>query len=94
MDVHLNQESVPMQTIQMSFIHDGTHWIARDTSLEVAGKSLSELDSKLRQEIQKIYTPGRGTSIAVNLDFDYSTIPYWMTQYHPYYIHRRLEFEY
>lgn len=83
-----------MQTLHMSFIHDGTNWIARDTSLEVAGKSLSELDQKLRQAIEKTYTPLQGSQVAVNLDFDYSTIPYWMTQYHPYYIHRRLEFEY
>jgi len=83
-----------MQTLHMTFIHDGTHWIARDACLEVAGQSLSELDERLRLAIYRTYAPKHGSQVAVNLDFDYSTIPYWMTQYHPYYIHRRLEFEY
>jgi len=81
-----------MQTLNMTFIHDGTHWIARDALLEVASKSLSELDQRLRQAIEKAYSPQQGSRLAVNLEFDYSTIPRWMIQYHPYYIHRRLEF--
>ncbi|MCF8107298.1 MAG: DUF5395 domain-containing protein [Desulfohalobiaceae bacterium] len=83
-----------MQTINMSFIHDGTNWIARGKSLEVSGRSLGELDQKLHQAIQKTYRPEQGTLMTINMDFDYSTIPFWMIQYHPYYIHRRLEFEY
>ncbi|MCF8106279.1 MAG: DUF5395 domain-containing protein [Desulfohalobiaceae bacterium] len=83
-----------MQTLNMSFIHDGTNWIARDTGLEVSGRSLGELDEKLRLAIEKAYSPPQGSRLAVNMDFDYSTIPYWMIQYHPYYIHRRLEFDY
>jgi hypothetical protein len=83
-----------MQTLHMTFIHNGRQWVAKNSSLQAQGTSLSELDSNLRQAIQNVYTPMQGTQITVNLDFDYSTIPHWMTQYHPYYIHRRLEFEY
>ena len=83
-----------MEIMNMSFVHDGSHWIARGESLEVAAQSLGELDQKLREAIKKRYSPYQGSQVTVNLDFDYSTIPTWMIQYHPYYIHRRLEFEY
>ncbi len=83
-----------MKTVNMDFVHDGQSWIARNEYLEVAGKSLSELDDRLREQIKSTCTPGSGNRIKVNMDFDYSTIPHWMIQYHPYYIHRSVEFEY
>jgi hypothetical protein len=78
----------------MTFVHDGTDWIARDEGIEVAAPSLGELDRKLREKIRERYSPSEGTRLTVTMEFDYSTIPYWMIQYHPYYIHRRLEFDY
>ncbi len=83
-----------MSVKNMSFFHDGRQWIARDEDLEVAAPSLTDLDGKLREEIKSRYSPQQGTRLTVNLDFDYSTIPHWMIQYHPYYMHRRLEFDY
>ncbi|MCF8085869.1 MAG: DUF5395 domain-containing protein [Desulfohalobiaceae bacterium] len=83
-----------MNTVNMSFFHNGTQWIARDEDMEVAAPSLTDLDGKLREEVRFRYTPSQGARFTVNLDFDYSTIPHWMIQYHPYYMHRRLEFDY
>lgn len=83
-----------MQIVNLSFIHNGTYWIARDEQLEVAGKDLAELDQNLRVELKAKLGLKQGSRIRVNLDFDYSTIPHWITQYHPYYMHRSLEFEF
>lgn len=83
-----------MHVVNMSFYHDGEQWIAWDGDLEVAASNLGDLDGKLREALEKRYTPHRGSRLAVNLEFDYSTIPHWMIQYHPYYMRRRLEFDY
>jgi hypothetical protein len=83
-----------MRVINLNFFHDGKQWIVRDKDLEVAASELGELDRKLRDALEQRYSPPRGTRLAVNLEFDYSTIPHWMIQYHPYYMHRRLEFDY
>ena len=83
-----------MRVMNMSFFHNGSQWIAHDGDLEVAASSLPDLDDKLREAIRSRHSPPHGTRLAVNLEFDYSTIPVWMIQYHPYYMHRRLEFDY
>ncbi len=83
-----------MQTVNMDFIHDGTSWIARTENLEVAAASLRELDSRLREAIKTRCEPESGGRVKVNMEFDYSTIPHWMIQYHPYYIYRSVEFDY
>lgn len=83
-----------MQVMNMTFIHDGTNWVVRDSALEVTAKDLTELDEKLREAIRTKYSPPEGTRLAVKMEFDYSTFPEWMLQYHPYYMHRYLEFAY
>ena len=83
-----------MRLVNMNFFHDGKQWIARDHKVEVAASSLADLDGKLYEALRELYSPSEGSRITVNLDFDYSTIPHWMIQYHPYYMHRRLEFDY
>ncbi|MCF8038654.1 MAG: DUF5395 domain-containing protein [Desulfohalobiaceae bacterium] len=83
-----------MQTVNMDFIHDGKRWIARTENLEVAAASLEELDGRLREAIKARCEPESGSRVKVNMEFDYSTIPHWMIQYHPYYIYRSMEFDY
>ena len=83
-----------MQTVNMSFRHDGKHWIAENKGMAVAAETLAELDNRLREEIKLRCNPGKGSRVKVTMEFDYATIPHWITQYHPYYIHRSLEFDY
>ncbi len=83
-----------MQTVNMSFMHDGKCWIARSDRLEVAAQSLGELDDRVREQIRNECAPDPGSRVKVNMDFDYSTIPLWMIQYHPYYIYRSVEFDF
>lgn len=83
-----------MQTVNMTLIHDGTYWQAKHDLVSADGRMLGELDRNLRETIRETFSPSAGTRLKVNMEFDYSTIPYWMTQYHPYYLHRAVEFEY
>lgn len=81
-----------MQVMNLTFIHDGTQWIVWDEGIEASGRDLAELDSNLRRELGSLYGFQPGTQLEVKMDFDYSTIPKWMKEYQPYYIHRNVEF--
>jgi len=81
-----------MQVMNLTFIHDGTKWIVWDEGIKASGRDLAELDTNLRSELNNIYKFKPGTQLEVKMDFDYSTIPEWMKEYQPYYIHRNVEF--
>ena len=81
-----------MQVMNFTFIHDGKQWIVWDEEIKASGRDLAELDSNLRSELGSLYEFQPGTRLEVKMDFDYSTIPEWMKEYQPYYIHRNVEF--
>ncbi len=83
-----------MQKMNLTFVHDGSKWIVWDEGIKASGKDLAELDLNLRRELENIYDFQAGTQLEVKMDFDYSTIPEWMQEYQPYYIHRNVEFSF
>jgi hypothetical protein len=81
-----------MQLMNFSFNHDGREWFAESGDISARGASLPELDADIRAKVQRTY-PGKNKSFKVTMEFDYRTMPFWLTQYHPYYMHRVLVIE-
>ncbi len=77
--------------IVMKIIYKNNLWIAFNDEIEVSGKTMKELDENLINTFKTKFK--KGTRIRIRLEFDYSTIPFWITQYHPYYFYRILEYE-
>ncbi|MEM0089251.1 MAG: DUF5395 family protein [Archaeoglobaceae archaeon] len=65
-------------------------WVAEGHGLTVAGSSLEELDKNIAKILKEKGYSGR---LEIQMSFDYSTFPHWMTQFHPYYFNRTVVFE-
>lgn len=65
-------------------------WEAEGSGAKIFGNSLEELDRNIAKFLR-----GKGYrgKVEVEMSFDYSTFPHWMTQFHPYYFNRTLVFE-
>ncbi|AEA47188.1 DUF5395 family protein [Archaeoglobus veneficus] len=80
--------------LNLMLVHDGERWIAKNGDFFVAGKTLEELDENLKTELKKRMGDLRGKKIEVRMEYDYrGTFPSWITQYHPYYLHRVIHVE-
>lgn len=77
---------------KMKFLltHNGKDWIAKNGDNLARGRTLEELDEQLRNKVKEKYCFEKGTRVEVNMEFDYKTIPFWITQYHPYYFNRAI----
>ncbi|AGK61032.1 hypothetical protein Asulf_01028 [Archaeoglobus sulfaticallidus PM70-1] len=74
-----------MEKIVLSLLHDGKQWIAKNGEIVAKGETLDELDKEIESVVRKKY-PGK--KVKVSMEFDYSSIPFWIIQYHPYYLYR------
>ena len=74
--------------LEMSLIHDGVQWVARDQTLEVRGKTLLELDQALAQCLRERGDFRLASQINVFMGFDYAMMPAWMRQYAYHYFNR------
>ena len=65
-------------------------WIAKGEILEVSAETLEDLDKAIEEELKK---KGFRGEIKVYMEFDYSTIPQWIRQFHPHYFNREIIFK-
>lgn len=67
--------------------HEGGRWIARGGAIEVAGRTLGDLDAGLGEALRAC---GRfsGPRVRVFMGFDFDTMPTWMRQYAAHYFNR------
>lgn len=79
-------------TVEFNLFHDGKSWIAisSDGEIIVSGKSLEELDKKVKNILKERYNFESGTNTRINMKFDYRTAPFWMTQYGKNHLHRTI----
>jgi protein involved in polysaccharide export with SLBB domain len=75
-----------MEPIDFVLTFDKGEWIAENEIIIARGKTLEELDENIKDGLKERF--GAGGQIEVTMEFDYSTVPFWITQYHPYYIRR------
>lgn len=73
--------------IDMTIIHDGEKWIARNDQLQAVGRTLPELDADLARNIRQL-GGHHGRTLTVFMGFDFATFPEWMRQYAPHYFNR------
>ncbi len=75
-----------MKVVSFDLIHDGERWIAKNEDVVASGETFDELDEDIKTKLkEKFNLVGR---VKVTMEFDYRTIPVWIRQYHPYYLHR------
>lgn len=65
-------------------------WLAEGNGIKVSGSSLEELDKNLACLLKE---KGYHGKVEIEMRFDYSTFPHWMTQFHPFYFNRTVIFE-
>ena len=80
-----------MKRLKLVLTHDGRKWIARNHEFVATGVTLEELDENVRCKLKDMFK--KGEKIEVKMEYDYRTFPLWMTQYHPYYLHRVIHVE-
>ncbi len=74
--------------VGVRLIHDGTHWIARNDTIEASGCTLHELDENLAYALRRSGGFPKATEVTVFMGFDFDTIPTWLRQYHAHYFNR------
>uniref|UniRef100_A0A7C3M9V3 Uncharacterized protein n=1 Tax=Archaeoglobus fulgidus TaxID=2234 RepID=A0A7C3M9V3_ARCFL len=80
-----------MSTVRLNFtLKFAGKWIAENEEIKAEGSSLDELDKNLAERLRKAGYRGRAE---IYMKFDYSTIPDWMRQFHPYYFNRKVILE-
>ncbi|MEM2176833.1 MAG: DUF5395 family protein [Archaeoglobaceae archaeon] len=65
-------------------------WIAEGNGIKASGASIDELDKEIAGLLKE---KGYRGKLEIEMRFDYSTFPHWMTQFHPYYFNREIVFE-
>jgi hypothetical protein len=81
-----------MEPIDFVLTFDKGEWIAENDRFTARGRTLEELDENIKDELKARF--GAGGQIEVTMEFDYSTIPFWITQYQPYYMRRTLNLKF
>ncbi len=74
--------------LEVTLIHDGEAWVARNGDLEARGRTLPELDADLKRAMQACGEFEEGSKVTVFMGFDYDTIPTWIRQYASHYFNR------
>jgi hypothetical protein len=81
-----------MESIKIALVHNGTEWVAENNKFTARGDSLDKLDEDIKNKLRPSFEAGH--KVKVDMEFDYSTFPFWITQYHPYYFNRSVCFEF
>jgi len=74
--------------MEMSVVHDGRQWIARNTSFAAGGQDFPELDANLANVLRQSGQFANGAQVTVFMGFDFDTIPTWLRQYASHYFNR------
>ena len=77
--------------VELTLIHDGRHWVARNETLQAQAPSLEELDREVGRILRQSGLLRVGEKRRVRMAFDNSTIPQWMRQYAQHYFNRVVE---
>ncbi|NOX20235.1 MAG: hypothetical protein GXO99_03090 [Nitrospirae bacterium] len=80
---------MPM-VIYASIRHDGKDWIVKHDAFEVRGKTLDEIDEKVKQVVREKGLM-RGGKAQVYMAYDNNAIPQWIRQYSSHYFDRVVE---
>jgi len=79
--------------VELTLIHDGQDWIAFDQEQEFKGKSLEELDARVKEYVLSKGLVSKGRKMQVWMYFNNAVIPEWMRQYMQHYFNRILVVE-
>ena len=79
--------------IELTIIHDGVNWIARNDVLYAEAESLRALDDELRELLKEKGYLNQGEKLDMFMAFDNATIPVWMRQYAQHYFNRIVRVE-
>lgn len=74
--------------VDVTLIHDGTHWVARNDTVTAKGRTLEELDQSLARALRDSGEFPEAASVTVFMGFDYDVIPTWIRQYASHYFNR------
>lgn len=74
--------------IELTVIHDGKNWIARNDALYAEAATLEEVDKKLKKLLKEKGYLETGEKLDMFMAFDNSTIPVWMRQHGQHYFNR------
>ncbi len=74
--------------IELSLIHDGKLWIAKNEDFSAKAGSLPELDREISTLLKQTPIAGKPKSVKVRMTFDNSVIPEWIRQYSNHYFNR------
>ena len=74
--------------IELTIIHDGRSWVAKNEFLNASAETLEMLDIELGNLIKQNQDIKRGERVEVYMSFDISTIPQWIRQYSQHYFNR------
>lgn len=77
--------------LELALRHDGTQWSAEAGAFHVSGRTLSELEARLRDQLRQHYPPH--ARITVLMGFDNETMPPWLRQYMAHYFNRMITFD-
>lgn len=80
--------------VYFTLTHDGQRWIASNREVVAGGETLEALDADIRNKLGSRFSIQKGTTIQVNMEYDYGTMPLWIRQYHPYYFRRVVYLEF
>jgi len=75
-----------MKELNLILIHNGKEWVAKNGEIVVKGRTLDELDKNIRGVLKGKFK--KGEKIEVKMEYDYRTFPFWMIQYHQYFLRR------
>jgi len=81
-----------MKSVCFNLYHDGEKWIAKNEEMIVSGRTLRELDEKIRSKLKDSYKKEKVVKVMMELDYR-KNIPHWIWQYHPYYFYRTVYME-
>ncbi len=79
-----------MKAVECHISFTANQWVCKNKAINILADSLDEMDKKLKNELQKIYSD---QEITVQMYFDFDRFPTWMRQYMPHYFNRRITFE-
>ncbi len=79
--------------MEMSIVHDGRQWIARNASFAAGGRDLPELDANLATVLRQSGQFVTGAQVTVFMGFDFDTIPTWLRQYASHYFNRYISLD-
>ena len=79
--------------IELTIIHDGVNWIARNDVLYAEAASLRELDNDLKELLKERGDLKKGEKLDMFMAFDNATLPVWMRQHAQHYFNRIVRVE-